>query len=900
MSEYENLCVRDLILEGNQNPDSPAIESPGYQPLTYRELREQIAYVVRSLNARGFRPNDRIAIIMPNGPHAAVATIAVIAGFSAIPLNSQYKEPEYENFFSSLGIKAVLVQKGSETTAIAVAGSHNIPVIEAGFSPAKAGLFTLFPEVDVRETDALYALPGHIAVLGLTSGTTDKPKIVPFTQKRLFQGSIKISSLLNMNESDKNLHFLPIDTGFGFAAPLWTPLLMGGSLICPRDFVPSDFACLLATCRPTHYWGGPAHHHAVLHELKKVPRDKLANHSLRFIGSGAAAISPAVRDEMETMLGIPVIDAYVMSEAFISLNISGKKGSVGIPFVSYLEIRDDNDCSLKAGQYGEIVVRGELVFGGYENAPFENAESFNDGWFRTGDMGHLDENGYLFITGRKKEMINKGGRKIAPAEIDNVLMSHPFVREAMAFRIPDPVLGEDIAAMVVKADDQVTEEDLRYHCLNHLIQFKVPQRIYFVEDIPKNPLGKPLREDGTKKFGDAANFMPLPEKMRGQEIVPRMTLTETKLLQLWEEILEIHDISLDDDFFQCGGNSLDAITLLVRIQREYQISLPADTIYRYPTIRSQASLVTEKSNKFNNYHRLIVPISQVGRLPPLFCVHPIDGWIGHYRDLSAFLNREQPVYGIRAQGWEPTETFFSSIREAASEYILAIKTVQETGPYHLIGFSGGVPYVYEIALQMEKNGDKVAFLGLIDTSAPAPEVQTYKNITKLFSPSKQPMKIPSFAYRGFKHLKEWSITHPDNMIYALLVRVIRNSSGILNRALVPESHTALVPPVSFASDVEESRIAKFPENQQPLVRSIMKNVLNYIPLNYPGNMTFFSTGMDNVFYPGDPTRGWGAYVKGSLTVINVPGDHNNLFSSQYCKILAEKIEERLLMTDGYQ
>jgi thioesterase domain-containing protein/acyl carrier protein len=424
--------------------------------------------------------------------------------------------------------------------------------------------------------------------------------------------------------------------------------------------------------------------------------------------------------------------------------------------------------------------------------------------------------------------------------------------------------------------------------------------IFFVEEIPKNVPGKPLPEEGIKKTGDPANLMDQPGGITGQEILPRLTMTEAKVLHLWKAVLEVQDISLDDDFFQCGGNSLDAINLLVRIQREYQISLPADTIYRYPTIRSQASLVTENSNKFKNYHRLIVPIRKTGRLSPLFCVHPIDGWIGHYQTLSEFLDSEQPVYGIRAQGWEPTEPFFSSIREAASEYIRAIKTVQESGPYYLIGFSGGVPYVYEIALQMEKNGDKVAFLGLIDTSAPAPEVQTYKNVTKLLSPSKQPMKIPSFAYRGFRHLKEWSITHPDNMIYALLVRLIRTSSGVINRVLVSDSHTIPVSPVSFASDVEKSRIAKFPENQQPLVRSIMQNVLNYIPLNYSGNMTFFSIGMDTVFYPGDPTRGWGAYVKGSLTVMNVPGDHGTLFIDENCRELARKIEERLLMTDGYQ
>jgi len=424
--------------------------------------------------------------------------------------------------------------------------------------------------------------------------------------------------------------------------------------------------------------------------------------------------------------------------------------------------------------------------------------------------------------------------------------------------------------------------------------------IFFIEEISKNNAGIPPREEGNKKTGDACNFIDQQEGMTGQEMLKRLTMTEEKLLQLWEEILEIHDISLDDDFFQSGGNSLDAITLLVRIQREYQISLPADTIYRFPTIRSQASLIAENLNKHDNYHRLIVPINKVGRLPPLFCVHPIDGWIGHYRDLSGFLNREQPVYGIRAQGWEPTETPFLSIQEAAREYIRAIKTVQETGPYYLLGFSGGATYVFEIALQLKKNGDKINFLALIDTSAPVPEVRAYKNITKLFSSSKQPMKIPSFAYHGIKYLKQRSLTHKNGKIYPLLVTLVRTSSGIIDRVSESESGTITGLSVTTGPDVEKYLASKFPESQRPLVRSIMKNIWNYTPMDYSGNLILFSTGEDQVLFPGDPTRGWGAYVKGKLTVINVPGDHGSLFSSQNCKILAEKIEERLLMTDGYQ
>jgi acyl-CoA synthetase (AMP-forming)/AMP-acid ligase II/surfactin synthase thioesterase subunit/acyl carrier protein len=900
MSEHENLCVRDLILEGNQNPDSPAIESPGYQPLTYRDLREQIAYVVRSLNARGFRPNDRIAIIMPNGPHAAVATIAVIAGFTAVPLNSQYKEPEYAGFFSSLGIKAVLVQKGAETTAIAVAGSHNIPVIEAGFSQAKAGLFTLFPEVDVRETDALYAAPKDTASLSLTSGTTAKPKIVPITQKRLFLGSQIMTSLLTMNETDKNLHFVPMDTSFGYGTPLWAPLFVGGNLICPRDFVASDFTRLLTTYRPTHYWGGPAHHQAVLQELKKVLPDELANHSLRFIGSGAAAISPAVRHELETMMGIPVIEAYVMSEAFISLNISGKKGSVGIPFIPYLEIRDDNDCALPVGQYGEIVVRGELVFGGYENAPVENAESFKDEWFRTGDMGYLDKNGYLFIAGRKKEMINKGGRKITPAEIDTVLMSHPCVRDAMTFRIPEPVLGEDIAAMVVKTDAQVSEEDLRQYCLNRLIQFKVPRRIFFIEEIPKNALGKPLREEGTKKFGDLATFSDQPEKMTGQEIFPRKTMTEERLLQLWKDVLDIPNVLPDNDFFLCGGNSLTAIHLLVKIQRTFQVNFPPDTIYRFPTLRQQAVIIAERNERPVRYHPLIVPIRDEGRQLPLFCVHPIGGWVDQYKNLARFLASDRPVYGIRAQGWEATENPFTSLEEAAREYVHAIKTVQATGPYQIIGFSGGALYVYELACQLRTNGDTIAFIGLIDQSAPVPEVLAFKTVTTIMSTSKRPLKIPFIVYRGYQHLKNRTKTHPDSKVHSVFVRFVRMFSQTVIHVAGSQSPATSARSVTYSPETEKFLTSTFPPEQQPLIREIIKNTMNYIPPDYSGDLVLFSTGLDQVIFPGDPTRGWGSHVKGTLKVITLAGDHNTLFIDENCRELASKIEENLLRSNGFQ
>jgi acyl-CoA synthetase (AMP-forming)/AMP-acid ligase II len=205
---------------------------------------------------------------------------------------------------------------------------------------------------------------------------------------------------------------------------------------------------------------------------------------------------------MGEVLGAPVIEKYASSEAgMIAVNNPPREGSVGIPVIESLTIRDENGNILNSGKIGEIVVKGETVFNGYENAPDDNKAAFIDGWFKTGDIGYLDDDGYLFLTGRKKEIINKGGEKISPLEIDNALMTHPLVREAMVFPVQDPVLGEDIAAMIVREQETLTENDLRRYLLDRLTPSKIPRRIYFVDAIPKNTTGKPLRYAGTERYG---------------------------------------------------------------------------------------------------------------------------------------------------------------------------------------------------------------------------------------------------------------------------------------------------------------------------------------------------------------------------------------------------------------
>jgi acyl-CoA synthetase (AMP-forming)/AMP-acid ligase II len=281
------------------------------------------------------------------------------------------------------------------------------------------------------------------------------------------------------------------------------PLCAGGTIICSRNFIAPDIVWFLKTCHPTFYSAGPAMHQAILKELRKCNSEDLNHHSLRFIRSTSAALPPQVKEDLEQILGVPLIESYGMSEVggAISTNLPpSKPGSVGKPVVEHLAILDEKGVILDRSREGEIAVKGDVVFAGYDNAPEDNASAFINGWFRTGDIGYLDNEGYLYLTGRKKELINKGGEKIAPTEVDEILMSHPLVKDAMCFKIPDALFGEDIAAMVVLADTRVSERELRQYLLDRLVQFKVPKKIHFVDTIPRTPTGKPQRHAGTQKY----------------------------------------------------------------------------------------------------------------------------------------------------------------------------------------------------------------------------------------------------------------------------------------------------------------------------------------------------------------------------------------------------------------
>lgn len=372
---------------------------------------------------------------------------------------------------------------------------------------------------------------------------------------------------------------------------------------------------------------------------------------------------------------------------------------------------------------------------------------------------------------------------------------------------------------------------------------------------------------------------------RKENLFCAMTAEET-LLHLWKDILELPDISPDDDFFLCGGNSLTAIELLIRIQREFHINFPPDTIYRYPTLRKQAALLRQKSAVMREYHPLIVPMREGGSLHPLFCIHPLGGWMDHYLKILPAIAKSRPVFGIRGRGLEPGEKLPKTVEETVVEQVDAVRTVQKTGPYNLIGFSNGGILAFELACQLQERGGEVAFLGLIDVSAPATEVRYFKTLASTFFPGRVLGKIPRFFE---DHLK----AHADSRVYA---GILKSAHTVFHRVLFRSGEKSLPASIAeahFSANFREDSLEKYPEGNRQTMKVQLNASRMYLPHIFRGDLVLFSTGPDPLLFPGDLTRGWASHITGTCEVIAVPGDHSNLFDEPYLGVLAEKIKDRL-------
>ncbi len=501
--------IAKLLEAGDAN--HTAISSPGGVPLSYGALRSLVADTVKALRARGIRPNDRVAFVLDNGPEAATTFLSVCAGATAAPLNPAYRADEYEFYLSDLRAKLLIVAQGKDSPSIDVAAKLGVPVARLVASPEKgAGSFTLeFGEG--RSTlvpgTADFAGSDDIALVLHTSGTTSRPKIVPLSQRNVCASARNVRQTLSLTPDDRNLSIMPLFHIHGLIASLLAPLSAGSEVCCSPGFNALKFFGWMAEVKPTWYTAVPTMHQAILTRASKNP-DVVAESRLRFIRSSSSALPPTVIAELERVFRAPVVEAYGMTEAAHQMASNPlpprtrKPGTVGPNAGPEVRVVDDRGKTLPPGVTGEIVIRGENVTRGYENNPAANETAFIEGWFRTGDQGTMDADGYLSITGRLKEIINRGGEKISPREVDEIIMEHPAVHQCVTFGMPHEMLGEEVAAAIVLKEGAACDDrELRQFASVRLADFKVPKKILILKEIPVGATGKLQRIGLAQKLG---------------------------------------------------------------------------------------------------------------------------------------------------------------------------------------------------------------------------------------------------------------------------------------------------------------------------------------------------------------------------------------------------------------
>lgn len=486
--------------------DQPAIGGPGQPDLSQRALHEQVRDTVAALNRFGIGRSDRVAIVLNNGPEMATIFIGISAGAAAAPLNPSYKEAEFAFYMEDLRAKALVIAEGDKTPARIAAAKLGIPVITLR-PGADAGAYRLIGPSANAPTLPGPAEPDDIALILHTSGTTSRPKIVPLSQRNIARSATNIATTLHLAKSDRGLIIMPLFHIHGLMAGLLAPLSAHGYVSCTRGFNAVKFFGWMDEVHPTWYTAVPTMHQAILMRATQN-RQIIARNPLRFMRSSSSSMPMAVIHELERTFGAPLIEAYGMTEAAHQMASNPlppgtrRPGSVGQPAGPEVAIMSETGELLAPNVPGEIVIRGANVTLGYENNPKANAESFTNGWFRTGDLGTLDDDGYLSISGRIKEIINRGGEKISPREVDDVLMEHPAVAQAVTFAIPHDKLGEEVgAAIVCREGATTTAKEIREFVSAKIAAFKVPRQVLILDEIPKGATGKIQRIGLAAKLG---------------------------------------------------------------------------------------------------------------------------------------------------------------------------------------------------------------------------------------------------------------------------------------------------------------------------------------------------------------------------------------------------------------
>ncbi|HYL38524.1 MAG TPA: AMP-binding protein [Bryobacteraceae bacterium] len=686
--------------------EQPAVLAPDRDALTFARLREHIHKTRLRLWELGIGRGDIVVNVLPNGPDAATASLCVSSCATVAALNPDLQQAEYESLFAELAPKIVLAYPNRAQPAREAARAARIPVVDV-MAEAEAGVFTLQGEgaSDKSARTGQPAEAADIAYIISTSGSTARPKLVPLSHGVLFNTDVGVAERLSLTPADRCLSFSPQFHLLGFNAGFLLPLAAGSSAVWTGGFQVDDFFRCLEEFRPTWFAAVPAILREILEHSARY-EELLKRCSVRFLRAGGAPLPGSVAEQIESLFRAPLLQVYGLSEATsIAMDrLAGerRRGSCGQPSGAEVRIVNADRLVVPRGETGEVVVRGPVVIDGYFRNPELTRAAFRDGWFHTGDLGYLDADNFLFLTGRASEFINRGGEKISPLQVDQALMTHPDVAEAVTFSVPHDKLGEDVAAAVVlRAGAAATASDLQKFAATRLAAHKLPRRIFFLDKLPTGPTGKVQRSKIWEYVSSRAG-----DNRASQNVQPRNEI-EQRIAGLFAQVLHCERVGVHDSFFDLGGDSLAATECALLLEQEFGCYLSPGVFLWAPTVALLAEALADPARLTGESG--VLPFQPRGQELPLFLIQP--GYEG--ARIARHLGDNHPLFGIPIPATaDPTRQ--RSIEEMAAECTRVLRRFRPHGPYALVGWCAHGVIALEMARQLEQQDCQVSFVAMLD------------------------------------------------------------------------------------------------------------------------------------------------------------------------------------------
>jgi oxalate---CoA ligase len=695
-----------LLRHAANDPDSPALVCSGLEVLSFGALGRQIRAIGEQLRAAGVGPDSRVGIALPRCPEAALLSVAVCCSATVLPINPTLSPGELEEELGRIRVDALIVPGWEAVPAWAATSNPAFGLFQVSQAKASLGEVTLtqLRPIARRPLRAGPVNAQSVCAIFRTSGTTGAAKRVPVTHENLIEMAHKMRRWLDLGSTDRSACIMPIYYNAGFKATLVVPLLVGCSVAMPATSGPQDFHQWVSELRPTWLASAPAFLQALLDKLRDLPNG-VPRHALRFVLSTASYLPEGVRSELQSRIGVPVLEFYGLCEAGMMTGprlppASPKPGTVGVAPAGELEIRDDQGATLGPGKVGQIMLRGSSVMPGYLYDIDDTPTGLVDGWLATGDLGMVDADGDLTVVGRTKEIINRGGEKVSPYDVEKVLLRHPAVREAAAFAVPHPRLGENVAAAVVLNDSaDATSSTLIEFLHDRLAPFQIPRQVHVLASLPKGTTGKISRAQLSASFAEEMRPSVLPDEP-----------LQIQIAEIWQRLLKRDDIGIDDDFFEAGGDSLQATEMLLELEAQTRQTIAPSEIKAELTIRHLVeALVSAVASK----DELLSKVKDGAGRPLFICHGDFDGWGLYALRLADLLKHEGPIYLLHPNFDQVSGV--DTIEGMASRYVPQLLALQPDGAFSLAGYCHGGLAAWEIAHQLERAGRKVESLLLIDT-----------------------------------------------------------------------------------------------------------------------------------------------------------------------------------------